>query len=78
MRQKAKEGRCEGAKQYGYFEGEQAAIDRMQALRASGMGFDRIAAQLNAEGFKPRRGARWHGLQVNRVLTGKWLGGTAA
>jgi DNA invertase Pin-like site-specific DNA recombinase len=78
MRQKAKTGRCEGAKPYGYFEGEQAAIDRMQALRASGMGFDRIAAQLNTEGFKPRRGIRWHGLQVNRVLTGKWRGGTAA
>jgi len=71
MRQKAKTGRCEGAKPFGWFEGEQAIIERMEALRASGMGFDRIAAELNAEGIKPRRGERWHGLQVNRVLTGK-------
>jgi len=71
QRMKAKEGRCEGAKPFGEREGEGAVIDRMKALRASGMGFDRIAAQLNAEGVKPRRGERWHGLTVNRVLTGK-------
>jgi hypothetical protein len=35
------------------------------------MGFDRIAAALNGEGIKPRRGARWHGLTVNKILTGK-------
>lgn len=73
-RVKAKTGRCEGAKPYGYFEGEQAVIERMQRLRTSGMGFDKIAAQLNADGIAPRRGQRWHGLQVNRVLTGKWRG----
>ena len=43
----------------------------MEALRASGMGFDRIAAQLNADGLQTRTGARWHGLVVNRILTGK-------
>jgi DNA invertase Pin-like site-specific DNA recombinase len=71
QRMKAKEGRCEGAKPYGEFAGEDAVIERMKALRATGMGFDKIAAQLNAEGLKPRRGQRWHGLTVNRVLTGK-------
>ena len=35
------------------------------------MGFDKIAAQLNDEGIKPRAGDRWHGLVVNRILTGK-------
>jgi hypothetical protein len=43
----------------------------MKALRATGLGFDRIAAQLNTEGLKTRTGARWHGLVVNRILTGK-------
>jgi hypothetical protein len=43
----------------------------MKALRASGLGFDRIAAALNAEAIKPRSGARWHGLTVNKILTGK-------
>jgi DNA invertase Pin-like site-specific DNA recombinase len=71
MRMKAAEGRCEGTKPYGFREGEDAVIERMKALRASGMGFDKIAAQMNSEGLKPRRGDRWHGLTVNRVLTGK-------
>jgi DNA invertase Pin-like site-specific DNA recombinase len=70
-RMKAKQGHCEGAKQFGHREGEQVVIDRMKSLRTSGMGFDKIAAQLNSEGIKPRRGDRWHGLTVNRVLTGK-------
>ena len=71
MRMRAKEGRCEGRKPYGFFDGEEAVIERMKALRATGLGFDRIAAQLNAEGLKTRTGARWHGLVVNRILTGK-------
>src|SRR5215472_578217 len=66
LRKREKEGRCEGRKPFGYYEGEQGAIDRMKALRASGMGFDRIAAALNAEGFETRTGKRWHGLVVNR------------
>jgi DNA invertase Pin-like site-specific DNA recombinase len=71
VRQKAKTGRCEGAKPYGELPGEVEVIERMKALRATGMGFDRIAAALNAEGIRPRRGARWHGLTVNKILTGK-------
>jgi DNA invertase Pin-like site-specific DNA recombinase len=71
MRMRAKEGRCEGRKPFGHYDGERAIIERMQALRASGLGFDRIAAALNTEGIKPRSGARWHGLTVNKILTGK-------
>jgi hypothetical protein len=71
MRMRAREGRCEGRKPYGFFDGEEAVIERMKALRATGLGFDRIAVQLNAEGLKTRTGARWHGLVVNRILTGK-------
>lgn len=48
----------------------------MKALRASGTGFDRIAAQLNAEGLKPRTGQRWHGIVVNRIL--KMIGAAKA
>ena len=71
MRMRAKEGRCEGRKPFGHYEGEQSTIAHMTALRASGLGFDRIAAALNTEGIKPRSGARWHGLTVNKILTGK-------
>ena len=70
-RQRATTGHCEGAKAFGTLPGEVAVIDRMKALRAEGMGFDRIAAKLNEDGVKPRRGARWHGLTVNKILTGK-------
>jgi len=71
VRMRARTGRCEGAKPYGELLGEQAIIERMQGLHSAGMGFDRIAAALNAEEIKPRRGARWHGLTVNKILTGK-------
>jgi DNA invertase Pin-like site-specific DNA recombinase len=71
LRMRARTGRCEGAKSYGTFPGEKEVIARMQALRATGMGFDRIAAALNSENVHPRRGARWHGLTVNKILTGK-------
>ena len=71
VRMRARVGRCEGAKPYGELPGEQAIIERMRGFHSMGMGFDRIAAALNAEEIKPRRGARWHGLTVNKILTGK-------
>ncbi len=77
LRKKARTGRCEGAKPYGYYTGEKAVIERMKALRAQGMGFDRIARQLNEDGIKPRRGKQWWGLTVNKILTGKGRGQVA-
>jgi|HubBroStandDraft_1064217.scaffolds.fasta_scaffold74505_2 DNA invertase Pin-like site-specific DNA recombinase len=71
MRMRAKEGRCEGRKPFGYYDGEAAALERAKVLRAEGLGFDRIAARLNTEGVATRTGQRWHGLVVNRILTGK-------
>lgn len=71
MRKRAKEGRCEGRKPYGHYDGESEIVDRMKALRTAGLGFDRIAAQLNTEGVATRTGGRWHGLVINRILTGK-------
>src|SRR6516164_5725480 len=71
MRKRAKEGRCEGRKPYGYYEGEAAALERLKALRAEGLGFDRIAARMNEEGISTRTGKPWHGVVVNRILTGK-------
>jgi DNA invertase Pin-like site-specific DNA recombinase len=71
MRKRAREGRCEGRKPYGFYEGEPVALVRMKALRAEGLGFDRIAAKLNGEGVSTRTGKPWHGVVVNRILTGK-------
>jgi hypothetical protein len=71
QRMKAKTGRCEGRKPFGYYEGEAAVLDRMKALRETGMGFDRIAEVLNSESLKPRRGVRWWGKTVNNILTAR-------
>ncbi len=68
MRKKAAEGRCEGRKPYGFYEGEAEVVARMKTLRADGLGFDRIAAQMNAEGIETRTRGRWHGIMINRIL----------
>jgi DNA invertase Pin-like site-specific DNA recombinase len=68
-RVKAKQGRCEGRKPYGFFEGEVEILQRIRELRGEGLGYDRIAERLNREGFKARTGGRWHGLVVNRILS---------
>jgi hypothetical protein len=46
-------------------------LDRLKALRAGGLGFDRIAARMNEEHIPSRTGKLWHGVVVNRILTGK-------
>jgi hypothetical protein len=45
-------GRCEGRKPYGFFEGDTKVLDRIKALRAEGLGFDRLAARSNEEVFR--------------------------
>jgi DNA invertase Pin-like site-specific DNA recombinase len=71
MRKRATAGRCEGRKPFGRNEAEQAAMERMKALRAEGLAFDRIAERLNEEGVPTRTRKRWHGVVVNRILTGR-------
>ena len=71
MRKRAREGRCEGRKPYGFYDGESEALELIKALRAEGLGFDRIAARMNAEGIQTRTGRPWHGVVINRILTGK-------
>jgi hypothetical protein len=50
-------------------QGESDVLTRMQDLRAEGLGFDRVAEQLNVEGLKPRTGERWWGRTVNNILS---------
>jgi len=69
QRIKAKTGRCEGRKPFGHYEGENAVLGRMKALRGTGMSFDRIAEALNGDGLKPRTGDRWWGKTVNNILS---------
>jgi DNA invertase Pin-like site-specific DNA recombinase len=68
QRKRLSEGKCEGAKPYGFYSGEKKVLQRLNELRESGLGFDRVAAQLNAEGLKPRRGKKWWGMSINQIL----------
>jgi DNA invertase Pin-like site-specific DNA recombinase len=67
-RKRASTGRCEGRKPFGRDETELATMERMKALRAEGLAFDRIAEQLNSEELPTRTGKHWHGVVVNRIL----------
>ena len=65
----AAEGDHDGPKPYGTLPAETEVVQRMKELRGSGLGFDKIAAALNAQGMKTRRGKRWWGLAVNKIRT---------
>ena len=76
-RMNAKTGKCEGRKPFGTRSGEADVIGRMKELRAAGLSFERVAEMLNAEGLKPRLGARWHGVVINRILSGHRAGSSS-
>jgi len=67
---RARKGRCEGRKTYGFYEGESAVLERAKALRAEGLGFDRIAARMNEEWIPTRTGRRGMESLSNRILSG--------
>jgi DNA invertase Pin-like site-specific DNA recombinase len=76
-RKRLETGRCEGVKPFGTLPGEQDAIERMRALRrkpigkAKRMSFAKIAATLQAEGFKTRGGKPWQASSVRDILSKK-------
>lgn len=62
-------GRCEGSKPYGTLEGEADWLQQMRGLRVvDGLSCDKIAALLNDKGVPARRGGKWLGCTVNRIL----------
>lgn len=52
---------------------EARALERMLELAGEGLSSRRIAATLDAEGHRPR-GARWHHMTVQRILTSRGAG----
>ena len=68
MRMRLAEGRCEGRKPFGHRDGEQAIIERMRALAASGLSTRAITAQLNQEQLQTRNGGPWRDAVVGRIL----------
>ena len=70
---RAKTGRCEGRKPFGYYPGEAETLKRMKQLyrKPHGekrLGFYQIATILNKEGRPTRKGTPWHGAQVSAIL----------
>ena len=70
---KAKTGRCEGRKPYGYYEGEEALVKRIKQLHRKPRGEKRlgpyqIARILNKEGWETRNAAEWYGSHVSAIL----------
>jgi site-specific DNA recombinase len=50
---------------------EERAIARVRELRAGGVSYRSIAATLEAEGMRPRRGSRWSLALLHQIATGK-------
>jgi len=70
---KAKTGRCEGRKPYGYYPGEDKIIKRIKQLYRKPKGEKRlgcraIARKLNEEGIPTRSGVPWSNTQVKSIL----------
>jgi DNA invertase Pin-like site-specific DNA recombinase len=70
---KAKTGRCEGRKPYGYYEGEEALIKRIKQLHRKPRGGKRlgpyqIARILNRESWPTRNAERRYGSHVSAIL----------
>ena len=61
-------GRCEGQKPYTHQDGGKDALQRVLALRNTGLGFDKIAQHLNAESIPTKHGKQWHGSSVRLIL----------
>jgi DNA invertase Pin-like site-specific DNA recombinase len=68
QRMKARTGRCEGMKAFGEARTERKAVNRLLELRAQGLAVNKVADALNAEGYKPKYGAKWYGSSVSNVL----------
>ncbi|ETZ32339.1 recombinase family protein [Mycobacterium intracellulare MIN_061107_1834] len=83
----ARGGYAHGALPYGYrsakgqlvpVPAEQAALAKMKALATQGVPVNEIARELTAEGHPTKRGGRWCGATVARILRRANVNGTAA
>lgn len=67
-RVRARTGRCEGRKPYGYRQSEHVGLERIGNLAAQGMSARQIANSLNADGVPSRGGKPWTFGSVARVV----------
>lgn len=67
-RLRARNGKCEGVKEYGFFPAEQAVLERILELRKRGANGRIIALRLNAENIRARSGKPWNPSTVRKIL----------
>lgn len=66
---RARDGKCEGRKAYGFWEPERAVIEQMRGMRKEQrMTFEQIAVGLNGMGVLSRTGGKWIGAAVCKIL----------
>lgn len=68
-RKAARGEKAVGSYPFGHYPGEAETVQLMKELRAEGLGFDRIAAELNKRGAQTRRGSKWGGNTCNVILS---------
>jgi len=71
-RKREENGRCEGVEPFGFYEGEQEAIDLVGKLRRKRFGkrlsFGKIAKALDEEGIRTRSGRPWNASTVRKIV----------
>ena len=68
-----RDGKCEGRKEYGYYEGEQEVIELMKKLHRKQKGrkrmsYQKIADELNRLGIASRTDKAWHPQTIHNVI----------
>ena len=67
-RQRAKNGRCEGRKPFGFKIGEESTVTMILTMADQGWDSDEIARGLNLNHIPTRMGKRWHAGTVSKIL----------
>lgn len=73
-RKRAKEGRCEGAKPFGYYSDERQALAYILDAAGRGLTAGQIATEMNrmldtgGKAMRPRKGSRWNRGTVWKIM----------
>ncbi len=65
---RAKTGRCEGRKPYGFRDGEEAVLTLMKGFRSEGIPAESIASRLNDNQLRTRYGKLWTAENVRSIF----------
>lgn len=71
QRQRLEGHPCEGRKPYGFHAPEKKILEIAKQFRASGLSYEKIAYELNSEGYRTREGKQWTKANLFSVVTGR-------